>query len=134
MIKVDYKSPVAIYEQIKNEILALIVKGVFKKDDQLPSVRFLAQELSVNPNTIQKAYSDLEKDGITYSVKGRGSFVNLSGVEVSERYEPILFSDLEHSVIALLDHAVVKSRIEEYVETVIEEYEKNDRRGEMRND
>ena len=59
MITVNYKSHVAIYEQIKASIIELILKGVFQKDEQLPSVRFLAQELVVNQNTIQKAYSEL---------------------------------------------------------------------------
>ena len=74
MILIDYKSRKPIYEQIIDSIKSLIVSGVLERDDQLPSVRQLAQELAINPNTIQKAYGELEREGVIYSLKGRGSF------------------------------------------------------------
>ena len=76
MFILDLKSRVPIYEQLKNKTLELILAGVLEQDSQLPSVRSLARELGVNPNTIQKAYQDMEKEGIIYSVAGKGSFVN----------------------------------------------------------
>ena len=78
MIIIDYKDRRPIYEQIIERFQELIVKGVLKPDSQLPSVRSLAMELSINPNTIQKAYAELERQGYLYSVKGRGSFVSFS--------------------------------------------------------
>ena len=80
MILIDYKSRKLIYEQIIDSIKSLIVSGVLERDDQLPSVRQLAQELAINPNTIQKAYGELEREGVIYSLKGRGSFVG-SGIQ-----------------------------------------------------
>ena len=80
MILIDYKSRKPIYEQIIDSIKSLIVSGVLERDDQLPSVRQLAQELAINPNTIQKAYGELEWEGVIYSLKGRGSFVG-SGIQ-----------------------------------------------------
>ena len=80
MILIDYKSRKPIYEQIIDSIKSLIVSGVLERDDQLPSVRQLAQELAINPNTIQKAYGELEREGVIYSLKGRGSFVG-SGIQ-----------------------------------------------------
>ena len=65
----------AIYQQLKDEVIRLCSMGILSADDQLPSVRALAGELGVNPNTVAKAYSQLESDGITYSVAGRGSFI-----------------------------------------------------------
>ena len=65
-----------MYEQISNKLGTLILHGVFEPDSQLPSVRNLAVELAINPNTIQKAYADLERKGYTYSVKGKGNFVS----------------------------------------------------------
>ncbi len=76
MFILDLKSRVPIYEQLKNRTLELIMAGVLEQDSQLPSVRSLARDLGVNPNTIQKAYQDMEKEGIIYSVAGKGSFVN----------------------------------------------------------
>lgn len=76
MIHIDYKDSRPLYEQISNKIGVLILHGVFEADSQLPSVRNLAIELAINPNTIQKAYADLERKGYIYSVKGKGNFVS----------------------------------------------------------
>lgn len=75
MIFIDYRNGNPIYEQIADEFESLINQGILKPDSQLPSVRQLAIELSINPNTIQKAYGELENRGLTYSVRGKGSFV-----------------------------------------------------------
>lgn len=75
MIIIDYKDRRPIYEQIVERFKEHILKGILEADSQLPSVRALAMELSINPNTIQRAYSDLERQGIIYSVKGKGSFI-----------------------------------------------------------
>lgn len=79
MIALDYQSRVPIYRQIEDRVLELILLGEYTSDTQLPSVRSLAVELGINPNTIQKAYQELEQDGIIYTVTGKGSFVR--GVE-----------------------------------------------------
>lgn len=78
MIIIDYKDRRPIYEQIIERFQDLIVKGILKPDSQLPSVRNLAMELSINPNTIQRAYMELERQGFIYSIKGRGSFVSFN--------------------------------------------------------
>ncbi len=75
MILIDYKDRRPIYEQIVDKVEELIIKGVLQPDSQMPSVRALSVELSINPNTIQKAYAELERRGFLYSVKGKGSFV-----------------------------------------------------------
>ena len=75
MIQMDIRSRVPIYEQLYENVRRLILEGHLKKDDKMPSVRELAGLLTINPNTIQKAYKALEKDGYIYSVSGRGNFV-----------------------------------------------------------
>ena len=75
MIIIDYKDRRPIYEQIVEKFQMLIIKGVLEPDSQMPSVRKLALDLAINPNTIQKAYSILEQTGYIYPVKGRGNFV-----------------------------------------------------------
>lgn len=75
MILIDYKDRRPLYEQIVEKLSDLMIRGVLAQDSQLPSVRSLATELSINPNTIQRAYAELERQGYIYSVKGRGSFV-----------------------------------------------------------
>ena len=76
MIVIDYQNRKPIYEQIVERFQTLIITGAMKPDSQMPSVRALAVDLSINPNTIQKAYSVLEQEGYIYPVKGRGNFVS----------------------------------------------------------
>lgn len=76
MIQLNYKSGVPICDQIVNGFIRMKALGLVESGEQLPSVRQLAMELSVNPNTIQKAYQILESNGIIYSVKGKGSFIS----------------------------------------------------------
>lgn len=79
MILLDYKDRRPIYEQVVEKLKDLMICGVLEQDTQLPSVRSLAMDLSLNPNTIQRAYAELERRGFIYSVKGRGSFVADTG-------------------------------------------------------
>lgn len=74
MISLNYRDSRPIYEQIKDELRKLIVTGALGRDDKLPSVRALAAQLAINPNTIQRAYNELETEGYIYSVPGKGSF------------------------------------------------------------
>ena len=78
MFELDLRSRKPIYEQLVEKLKELILNEVLKPDEQLPSVRALAQQLTINPNTIQKAYRELESQRFIYSVKGRGSSVNPS--------------------------------------------------------
>lgn len=75
MFQINLKSGEAIYLQLKEQVVKLACMGVLKPDEQLPSVRVLARELGINPNTVSKAYQELENDKIIYSVSGKGSFV-----------------------------------------------------------
>ena len=75
MIIIDYNDKRPIYEQIVERFQTLIVSGVLEAGEKMPSVRTLAVELSINPNTIQRAYTELERDGFIYAVTGRGNFV-----------------------------------------------------------
>jgi len=75
VITLDYADRRPIYEQVVDKIKDLILLGVLETDSQLPSVRELAMDLSINPNTVQRAYAELERQNVIYCVKGRGNFV-----------------------------------------------------------
>ena len=75
MIHLDYRDTRPIYEQVKDGLRKLMVTGMLRAGDKLPSVRTLAVELAINPNTIQRAYSQLEAEGYIVSVSGKGTFV-----------------------------------------------------------
>ena len=81
MLVIDYRSRVAIYEQIKTQIMELIAIGVLRPHTQLPSIRALAAELSLNFNTVKKAFGELESAGVIYSLPGRGCFVAENALE-----------------------------------------------------
>ena len=88
MIVLDLKDSRPLYEQIVERFKHLILCGALPEDEKLPSVRNLAMELSINPNTIQKAYGELEREGFIYSVKGRGNFVSANnGLKEAKKEE-----------------------------------------------
>lgn len=76
MILIDYKDRRPIYEQVIEKLQQMILCGALEPNSSMPSVRNLAMELSLNPNTIQRAYQELERSGYIYTVKGKGSFVS----------------------------------------------------------
>ena len=75
MLHLDYRDNRPIHQQVRDGLRRLMVSGVLQPGDQLPSVRKLATELAINPNTIQRAMAQLEAEGFVYTVAGRGSFV-----------------------------------------------------------
>ena len=88
MLHLDYRDARPIYEQVRDGLRRLMVTGVIRPEEKLPSVRTLASTLAINPNTIQKAYEALEAEGYVYSVAGKGSFAApRSGVDVHRREE-----------------------------------------------
>lgn len=76
MFLINLKGKQSIYEQIKSQIIRFIELGVLKENDKLPSVRTLASELGINPNTVARAYSELEQEGIIYTLNKKGVFVS----------------------------------------------------------
>lgn len=98
MIILDYQDRRPIYEQIAEKFQMLIIKGALPPDTQLPSVRKLAMELSINPNTIQRAYTQLEQQGFIYPVKGRGNFVS-SDLQAVQREKEMYYRDLKEVIL-----------------------------------
>ncbi|WP_250278629.1 GntR family transcriptional regulator [[Clostridium] colinum] len=98
MFNIDFRNPKPIYEQLTESIEKLAIKGVLKPDEQLPSVRQLAMELSINPNTIQRAYSLLESKGITYSIKGRGSFISPNCIDCIKNKLEFIRDDIKRLI------------------------------------
>lgn len=94
MFNVDKVSSVPIYEQVIAEFERYVMAGLMGADDKLPSVRALSLELSVNPNTIQKAYTELERQKLCYSVPGSGRFVAKNAIEKIRQQKRGLLSDV----------------------------------------
>ena len=101
MLTIDYRDARPIYEQVKDGLRRLMVTGVIREGEKLPSVRALASSLAINPNTIQRAYEALEGEGYLYSVTGKGTFAApLSGVEESRKAD--LFKAFDQAAAELL--------------------------------
>lgn len=116
MIALNYRDSKPIYEQIKDGFRRLIITGVLQTDEKLPSVRELAVSLSINPNTIQRAYRELEAEGFIYSVAGKGSFAAAVSEISKEREEELLkkFDQIAKEYLELTkDKDALKARIDE---------------------
>lgn len=116
MIALNYRDSKPIYEQIKDGFRRLIITGALQTDEKLPSVRELAVSLSINPNTIQRAYRELEAEGFIYSVAGKGSFAAAVSEISKEREEELLkkFDQIAKEYLELTkDKDALKARIDE---------------------
>lgn len=101
MIILDYKDRRPIYEQVIEKLEELMLLGVLRENEALPSVRSLAMDLSINPNTIQRAYAELERRGYIYTVKGKGSFVAENSTMRENRKKEVLIQ-----VSEMIDEAI----------------------------
>ena len=121
MFQIDLKSRESIYEQVVENVKRLVFTGILKTDDKLPSVRELSKTLTVNPNTVQKAYRELERQGFIYTVTGRGCFV-ADGQEqtVDKERAAGLFADMKRLIEELLYMGVKRERIREEVERMLD--------------
>ena len=117
MLQLNYKSGVPICDQIVNGFIRMKALGLSKGGDQLPSVRQLALELCVNPNTIQKAYQMLESAGVIYSVKGKGSFfsddaaADMAVIKAAKK-------DFRAAVRSAVELGMTKTELKEIVEEI----------------
>ena len=112
MFQIDNQSRQAVYEQIVQQIERYILTGVLKANDKLPSVRNLSIELNVNPNTVQRAYTELEREKVIVTAVGRGAFVSENGiVELKERRVGMFLADLKKLVAELILCGVEKEKI-----------------------
>lgn len=101
MINIIFRDSRPIYEQVKTTLRKLIVSGAMSPDEKLPSVRELASQLVINPNTIQRAYRELEQEGYIISIPGKGSYANLSA-QVDEGRKKELLTAMDEIVAELL--------------------------------
>ncbi len=122
MIIIDYNDKRPIYEQIAERFQNLIISGVMEKDEKLPSVRMLAVELSINPNTIQRAYAELERDGFIYTVKGRGNFVKRDE-ELFNKQKERLLKELERHIKNCLRQGIKKEELLDKLQVVMMDFE-----------
>jgi GntR family transcriptional regulator len=108
MIHLDYRDARPIYSQIIDGFREQIAAGILKPGDKLPSVRGLAAELAINPNTIQRSYRQLELEGWTVSIQGKGCFVS-GEMSIRQREADRLLTEFD-KVVASLERCGVDRR------------------------
>ncbi len=120
MIILDYRDRRPIYEQVVERFQELMATGVLPQNSQLPSVRSLAMELSINPNTIQRAYAELERQGYIYSVKGKGSFV-AENSRIQDRERKALLSEWRELTQKARSLGIERQQVQDIIDEIYDE-------------
>jgi len=129
-IKIDPQAFVPIYEQVKSEIRRLAAIGVVRAHDPLPSIRELAAEALINPNTVARAYRELEQEGLIYTQKGRGSFLAARRAQDPDRVlEGHLNRKLDEAIADVRKFGLSGPEIRRRFETRLRRAEESDRKG-----
>lgn len=119
-VNIDVRSRTPIYEQIITEIKRMIALGIVSADEKCPSVRQLSAELGINPNTLQKAYTELEREGIIYTVSGKGCFI-ASNTEIFEKqHKAKILTELEKKLCEAKESMISKEEVYNLVKEIYE--------------
>lgn len=115
MIQINYRDSRPIYEQVKDGIRKLAYSGMVGPDEKIPSVRELASKLAINPNTISKAYKELEQEGFIYTLSGRGTFIN-QDFDLNDRRKTELFQQFDKVVKELFESGVSSAELKKRID------------------
>lgn len=121
MFQLNLKNRKSIYEQIVDGCKEMIVKGEAKPGEKLPSVRDMSAKLTVNPNTIQKAYAKLEADGWIYMVPGRGAFVSETRKDADEKQLNDIYAQLQELISQLVYLGEGREEIQSRIAKMVQE-------------
>ena len=122
MFQLDMRSSRSIYEQVIDNFKELVTRGVLEPDAKLPSVRELSRSLTVNPNTIQKAYRELERQGFIYTVPGKGAFVSpRENAEIRDEDVRRVTDSIRQEIRELSFIGLGREEIEALLESILEE-------------
>lgn len=127
MFHIDQQSRVPLYQQLKRQVLSLAAVGILKENEQMPSVRKLASDLGINPNTVQKAYSELELEGLIYTLPGRGSFLADAQAHI-EHLSTVFQRKIQQLIEEALRVGYSKAELKDLFFRILEEVEDSDLR------
>ncbi len=123
MFSIDNRSRVPIHQQLQTQIVRYVSLGLLQPDQQLPSVRAMAQQLGINPNTVQKAYAALEANGVLYTVAGRGAFISPEEDQLAQ-FKRIAADRFSAAVQVAADSGLTRQELEQIL---IKQMERRDR-------
>lgn len=113
--RLDFSQP--LYEQILEQIRSSVAKGEIKLGEKIPSVREMARELKVNPNTVMRAYQELERDGLTEKRRGQGTFITTSEKDIQAFRTELAKQAIEEFLIKMESLGYTWKDIKQYIET-----------------
>lgn len=125
MIQLNHRDSRPIYEQIKEQLRKLIVTHVILPDEKLPSIREVATSLAINPNTIQRAYRELESEGYVYTIAGKGSFA-APRQDIDTRREQELLKQFDEIITELSYLGYTAEKLGSRVAETLEHHKKED--------
>lgn len=123
MFTIDLTSRTPIYEQIYTKIIDLVLSGKLTENSQLPSVRSLAKDTGVNPNTVAKAYQELERNNVIYSVPGKGSFISALDSTV---FQETALDDFDKTAEICIKREVSPDTLKQHIDVIVEKCRKGD--------
>ena len=118
MLQIDYRSGDALYVQIKSNFKRLILSGILKENDAIPSVRKLAAEFAINVNTVQRAYRELEQEGYIYSIPGKGNFVAKVNDDIFKKN----LVDIKENLYEVLEKAKILDISKNEIDKIVDEF------------
>ncbi len=121
MYFIEPLSRTPVYEQLTEQIERYILAGILKPNEQLPSVRTMSVSLAVNPNTIQKAYSELDSKKIIFSVPGKGCFISENAIEIIGNFKRLKLNELSNTLTELKLANITKEEILALIDSVYNE-------------
>lgn len=116
--QIDYDRGVPVYRQIYDAITAALASGVLARDEQLPTIHELAQRLAINPNTVARAYRELDQDGYIVSQRGRGTFPSEERAPTAADKQRVLRSIFDRAVADAASHGIAASELIRYFQKV----------------
>lgn len=120
MIVVNGQSSTPIYQQIIEQVLAQIASGILVHDDPLPGIRTMAKDLGINPNTVVKAYTELEREGFVYSLTGKGYYVSTTEKDHSDLMA-LKLSELRKDIEYVKHFGVTEKTLIDMIKTIYKE-------------
>lgn len=117
MFSIDDKSRLPVYEQIKNQVMLFIQLGIYTPNEQLPSVRALSRDINVNVNTVKRAFTELENDGVIYTVPGKGSYINENAFSNNKIKENAI-KDVIYAIKTAIPKGVEKDDIQNIIDDI----------------
>ena len=124
MISVNFRDSRPIYVQIKEGVIRQIMSGTLRQDDRLPSVRELAVELAINPNTIQRAYRELEAEGYIYVVAGKGTFISPQSEARADTEK--LLNSFREATAKLIFNGIGSDELKSEIDSICKEVNRDD--------